>query len=200
MSDRNISDLAFIVEQAIKKINDGESKFHLSNFNMRSLCLSDFPEIPMDAMLSSDYGVDTGYKDIEKIYYEEVGVIEELLKENNVKINLADWQKGGTHIDKIFKDGNRRAYAMQIWDTYANPFRFVSNRIFLINSPRDLFGTPIIREYDPKEFLTTLPYVFEKQVQREIDMEKKLKKSQIWETVGILSVIITVLYIISKIL
>ena len=91
-----------LIEQAIKTLKNGENRLAISDFPLKYACLNGFSAPDISERLSSDYSMSSGNKDIEADYFEEITLLEKLMKDANVPINLADWQKG-TKIESAVK-------------------------------------------------------------------------------------------------
>ena len=140
--DKNlhVRDLIFVIEEAIKRLPDGDKRLALSKFPLNYACLGNFPVPDFSERIASDYGMPAENTEIAKDYYEEISTIEKIMEESNLPISLADWQSGSKieAAKKMHKGLNRRAYAMQMWDWYAIPWRFRNGLVHLIWSPHDV--------------------------------------------------------------
>jgi len=86
--------------------------------------------------------MDSGNNEIENQYAEEVSAIEQLLIENDVQISLSGWQSRAKAAEKIFKGMNRKAYAIQMWEWYAIPWRFKGGKSTLYGHRMTLWELP----------------------------------------------------------
>ena len=130
---KNISDYKFIIEEAIKLLPDGEGRFLITEFPLRYTSFNDFFKPAFSEQISSDYGLPSENPQIEKDFFEEIKILEELFRKHDTQIDLSDWQETkNKNGEKLYKDLNRRAYAMQIWDWYAIPWRFKNGFIHII--------------------------------------------------------------------
>ena len=143
----------------------------------------------MSDRMSSDYGMPSGNTVIEKEYYEEITTIEKIMREMDVPIKLADWQSGSKleSVEKMMKGLNLRAYAIQMWDWYAIPWRMHGKSVYVIYPPDDVMGTPIIYGYSADYFLRTLVEKMEKQYKY---VEKLNKKLSFWKTFGVIVLVL----------
>ena len=142
-----------LIKEAIKKLKNGENRLAVSDYPLKDACLNGFSAPDISERLLSDYSVPSGNKDIETDYFEEIILLEKMMADTNTSINLTDWQKG-TKIEsavKMYKGLNRRAFAIQLWDWYAIPWRYKNNAIHIIWSPQDVMGSPTIHSY-PTDF------------------------------------------------
>ena len=118
--------------------------------------------------------------------------------QSDFEIHLADWQRKGAarseESERMFKDFNLRAYALQMWEWYAIPLRYQDEKVFAIWVPQDVMGTPIIHSYDTSFFL--LQYV-QNRIQEAEQKEKVERKLEIWSSIAILLIIAFVLLLYS---
>ncbi len=122
-----------------------------------------------------------------------------MMADANVPINLADWQKG-TKIEsaeKMYKGLNRRAFAIQLWDWYAIPWRYKNNAIHIIWSPQDVMGKPIIHSYPVDFFLSNFSSILENQAESQLKTSKQLG---FWKNFGIIAIIIFAIFLYVKFL
>ena len=180
----NIRDFSFVIEEVISRLPDGDSRFAIVEEPLNVICQYIWEIDGFHDFLGSDYGMPSEYEEIEKIYYEEVSLIEELLKENEIQIESADWQTsfGLKAISNMWGGINHRAYAMQIWDWYSIPWRYHQNQIYSINSPRDIMGTPIITKYPVERFL---PQTVKNMEKHHTQLLKHYKWFDFWKYFGI---------------
>lgn len=186
-----------LIEEAIKKLKNGENRLAVSDFPLKYACLNGFSAPDISERLSSNYSIPSGNKDIEADYFEEITLLEKLMADANVPINLADWQKG-TKIEsaeKMYKGLNRRSFAIQLWDWYAIPWRYKNGAIHIAWSPQDVMGTPIIHSYPTDFFLANLSSVLENQAENQAKIFKQLN---FWKNLGIIAIIIFVILILIK--
>jgi hypothetical protein len=190
-------DFKSLVEDLMIKLKNGEGRFTISNYSQKDTCLNNFPHPDISERLSSDYGVSSDNKNIETEYFEEITLIEKILEDKNFPIKLADWQKRAKieSAEKMYKGLNRRAYAMQIWDFYAIPWRYKNNSIHVIWSPHDIMGTPIIHSYSIDSFLTIFSTILENKNENQIKLTKHLN---FWKNFGIITIIILIFLFIIK--
>ena len=187
-------DFKLLIEKAIKELKNGENRLAVSDFPLKYACLHGFSTPDISERWSSDYSMPSGNKDIEADYFEEITLLEKLMKDVNVPINLADWQKG-TKIElaeKMYKGLNRRAFAIQLWDWYAIPWRYKNNTIHVIWAPQDVMGTPIIHSYPADFFLTNLSSILERQSESQT---KILRQLNFWKNFGIIAIIIFTIFL-----
>lgn len=198
----NLKNFGKFVEVVISKLDNGQNRFSTRSkpqLPLNSVCFIDFPAPDYSERLISDYGMPSksNNKDIEKEYFEEVTLIEELIEEYKIPIDLSDWQKGDLHdfVKDINKNLNRRNLAVQIWQWYAIPWRYKTDSVYFIRQPQDIMGTPIIQEYPVGYFLTRLSENLENQTIIKI---KNLKSLDKWKSVGGIFIFIVIVYILTK--
>lgn len=193
---RHVKDFSFVIEEAIKRLPDGENRFALSDYPLSHICLKDFYAPDIAEYLKSDYGRPSSDKEIEKDYYEEISTLEKIMIDADVPISLSDWQTG-TNSEagkRLFKGINRRAYAIQMWDWYGIPWRFKDGFIHLIWSPSDVMGSPIIHSYPVENFLSNLTIKEGKHVQ---EIEQSNRQLNFWKNFGhIVIAIVSIILII----
>lgn len=121
----NLRDLAFVVEEAIRRLPNGEARFAVAKYPLGHACLSDFYGPDLNEQISSDYGMPAANKEIEQEFFEEITTLEKIMVEADVPIKLADWQAGDKlePAQRMYEGLNRRGYAIQVWDWYAIPRR-----------------------------------------------------------------------------
>jgi len=192
----NIQEYQFIIEKAIKRLPDGGHRFMISNYPLDFICLNGFRNPDLDEQLRSDYGLSSGNEDVEKDYYEEIMTIEKIMIEENINLINADWQSDLNLdiVERLWKPLNRYSYAIQLWDTYSIPWRYKNGLIYLIHSPSDILGTPIIYDYTVKNFLIGL---IVKEENKSIDIEKLLGQLKFWKTSGQIFIIILFFVLVS---
>lgn len=196
----HVRKLAFVIEEAIRRLPNGETRLSVTNFPLNYACLSSLYAPDFQERLASDYGVPAGNDEIEREYYEEITTIEKIMEETDVPITLADWQSGSKleSAERMYKGLNRRAYAIQMWDWYGIPWRFHNGAVHLIWSPHDVMGSPIIHSYPPSVFLRGLAEGLEKQ---HCQAEKEARQLNFWKNFGIIILVIVgiiLLEVISK--
>lgn len=122
-----------------------------------------------------------------------------MMADANVPINLAGWQKGAKieSAEKMYKGLNRRAFAIQLWDWYAIPWRYKNNSIHIIWSPQDVIGTPIIHSYPVDFFLSNFSSILENQAENQL---KAMKQLGFWKNLGIVAIIIFAIFLYVKFL
>ena len=186
-----------LIEKVIKKLKNGENRLAISDYPLKYAYLNGFSAPDTSERLSSDYSMPSGNKDIETDYFEEITLLEKMMADADVPINLADWQKGSKikSASKMYKGLNRRAYAIQLWDWYAIPWRYKNNSIHIIWSPQDVMGSPIIHSYPTDFFLTNLSSVLKNQAENQI---KVLKQLSFWKNLGIIAIIIFAIFLLVK--
>ncbi len=137
----------------------------------------------MGERLTSDYGVASGDKGIEKEFFEEIELLENAISEAAVNIDLANWQKSKIKsMNKLYKGMNQRALAIQLWNCYAIPWRYKNGLIHLIWSPTDIYGTPIIHSLSVSDFLVMYAKAEENRMH---ELNILLKKRKIWYGVAL---------------
>jgi hypothetical protein len=191
-TDLHIMDLKHVIEEAIHRLPNGKTRLAVSNFPLSYACLSGFYGPNISERLSSDYSIPSGNEEIEKQYYEEITTIEKIMVEIDVPIRLADWQSQSKSEsdEKMRKEMNRRAYAIQMWDWYAIPWRLTGGSVHVIYSPHDIMGTPIIHTYPANHFLSSLADMMEKQHSQ---AEKLSNQLSFWKNFGIIVLVVIVL-------
>lgn len=99
-------------------------------------------------------------------------------------IGGGDWQVGAKleSAQKMYKGLNRRAYATQVWDWYAIPWRHKDGLIHLIWSPRDVMGSPTIHSYPVNDFLRGLSGKQEAIIKQLTQSSRRLV---LWRNIGI---------------
>jgi hypothetical protein len=188
-TDLHVRDLAFVIEEAIRQLPNGESRLAVSDFPLSYAFLRKFYGPDISERLSSDYSMPSGNDEIEKQYYEEITTIEKIMVETDVPIGLADWQSNSKieSVEKMMKGMNRRAYAIQMWDWYGIPWRLHGDTVHMIYSPHDVMGTPIIHSYAADHFLRSLAEKMEKQHKQ---AEKLNKQLSFWKNFGIIVLVL----------
>ena len=195
---REINKFESLIEEVIKELKDGENRFIISKYSLHSLqgaYFSKFTDLTPSEQLLSDYGISSGNKIIENDYFDEIALLEQKLKEKNIPINLANWQtrSGIEAIKEIHKTHNRRAHAIQLWDQHAIPWRYKNNMIYVIWSPHDILGKPIIHSYSVDSFLIKFTSILEERAKNEAKISKKLN---FWESFGSIAIIIFILFLL----
>ena len=190
-------DFKSLIEKAIKKLKNGENRLAISDYPLKYACLNGFTTPDFSERLSSDYSMPSSNKDVEVDYFEEITLLEKMMEEEGVPIRLADWQKGAKieSTEKMYKGLNRRAFAIQLWDWYAIPWRYKDNSIHIIWSPQDVMGTPVIHSYSTDFFLANFADILKNQTENQIKIFKQLS---FWKNLGIIAIIIFVIFILIK--
>jgi len=138
----HLTEYKAIIEEAIHRLPNGESRLSISGSPLNYACLKEFYAPDLSERLSSDHSMDSGNNEIENQYAEEVSAIEQLLIENDVQISLSGWQSRAKAAEKIFKGMNRKAYAIQMWEWYAIPWRFKGGKSTLYGHRMTLWELP----------------------------------------------------------
>jgi hypothetical protein len=190
----HVRDLTFVIEEAIRRLPNGNSRLRLSAYPLSHACLSGFNNPDISERLSSDYGMPSGNEEVEKEYNEEILTIEKIMEEAQVPIKLAKWQKGSKSdaADGLYKSLNRHAYTIQIWDWYAIPWRFKNGFVHLIWSPHDVMGSPIIRSYPVSDFLGGMSTKLESHFK---ERDKVVIQLSFWKNIGIIVLIIVGIFL-----
>ncbi|HHW68937.1 MAG TPA: hypothetical protein GX747_01170, partial [Tenericutes bacterium] len=193
-----------LIEEAIKKLKNGENRLAVSDYPLKYACLNGFNTPDFSERLSSNYRMPSENKDIEADYFEEITLLEKMMADANIPINFADWQKGTKiessiqdTVEKMHKGLNRRALAIQLWDWYAIPWRYKNNAIHIIWSPQDVMGTPIIHSYPVDFFLSNFSSILENQAESQL---KAMKQLGFWKNFGIVAIIIFAIFLYVKFL
>lgn len=175
--------MSSVIEEAIHRLPDGELRFFVKDYPVSHACLTDLWYPNESEWLSSDYGLPSGEKKVEEEYFEEIKLIQEILVEEDIPIQLSGWQKSDEeHAERMMKGLNRRAYAIQMWDWYAIPWRLRDEAVYVIVSPNDVMGTPIINRYDVNDFLFAIT---DKTVKQQKQKDKLHRKLFFWKTFGV---------------
>lgn len=184
-NELHVIDLRYVVEEAKTRIPNGEARFAVSDFPLSHTCFSFQCGPNMSEILSSNLSISSENEEIEKQYYEEIKVLEEIMVETDTPINLAEWQRGSA--ESVMKGMNLRAYAMQIWDWYAIPWRLDGETVYIIYSPQDVMGSPIIHTWPATNFFEALAKTASKQ---NSDLENLDKKLSFWKNFGIIILVV----------
>jgi hypothetical protein len=184
-----IRDLKPIVKEAIRRLPRGETRFSLSELSLSAVCQNLFSGPDIAETLLPNYGERSENRKVENQYYEEIKTLEEIMLEANVPIHLADWQVGWKieSADKMMVVMNRRAYAIQIWNWYAIPWRLDGDSVHVIFSPEDIEGAPMIHTYSGGYFLELLA---EKLGKQQLQFENMEKKYSSWANFGLIMIIL----------
>lgn len=200
----NLKNFGKFIEVAISRLENGQYRF--SNFSnpgypLSTACLREFSSPDYSERIVSDYGMPSknNNKDIEKNYFEEIALIEKMIEEYKIPVELAEWQKGSAMktVEDINKGLNRRSLAIQIWEWYAIPWRYKSDRVHLIWQSHDVMGTPIIKDYPVEYFLKTLSEKFDNHIISQIKIFKQLN---FWKNTGIIFIVIIGFYFFIKLI
>jgi hypothetical protein len=196
MKKLQIKDFGFLIEKAVERLPNGESRFFISRYPIGHACLSGLYQPDLGERLSSDYGMPSEETEIEKDFNTEILTLVDLMKEADVPIDLADWQSGSKFeaAEKMYKGMNMRAYAIQLWEWFGIPWRYKNGFLYLIWPPNDVFGTPIIHGYSINNFLEALT---NKQEEHFVHLAKLDRKHKFWSTFGIITIILLSIVLIS---
>ena len=176
--DLDVRDIIPVIEEVIKRLPNSNHRFLASKFPLNHVCLDGFCDPTFEERLLSNFNQVSGNEEIVKQFYEEIKMIEKIMEEMNLP-NNPDLQAR-----------DRKAYAMQIWDCYAIPWRYYNKSVYIIWSPHDLYGTPIINCYSVPHFLTVLAEIMEKRNERIYKQSRHLKA---WIIIGVLAFILAAL-------
>jgi hypothetical protein len=190
-------DFKGLIEEAIKNLKNGDNRLAVSSYPLKYACLKGFNTPDVSERLSSDYGMSSENKDIEADYFEEITLLEKMMTDANVPIKLADWQRSikTESAEKMYKGLNRRAFAIQLWDWYAIPWRYKNNSVHIIWSPQDVMGMPIIHSYSVDFFLSNFSSILENQAENQIKIMRQLN---FWKNIGVLAIIVMVVFLLVK--
>jgi hypothetical protein len=189
--DRKIVVYRHIIVETKRRLPDPDLRFNENAaIPMRLVCLQRLPSPTLDEAIRSDYGVSSGasVKAVTEDFWKEIQTIEQCIKDSDLKVHLAIWQKGADPqaVDRIFEGLNLRAYALQMWDWFAIPLRYRDHKVFAIWAPRDALGTPIIQAYDTGSFLKQSVWNQVQEAENRKILERNLR---IWMTIGTLLII-----------
>lgn len=147
-------DLCFIVEEAQKTLEQGPERLSASKYGPPSLALGRTGD-SVDELewLKSDRMMPCGNEQIEAEYFEEVRLLESLMAKHGVPIAGKAPKDMGEAGQKLVQAVGRSARASALWDLYAIPWRFKGDKVFIIHPPRDLNGSPVIREMSKDGFI-----------------------------------------------
>ena len=173
--DLDACDVAPVIEEAIRRLPNGDLRLSMSRFPLSHMCLTGFHAPDISEQISSDYSMPSRSEEMAKQFYEEITILETIMEEMNIP-NRPDLQPL-----------SRKAYAMQMWDCYAVPWRSHNERIYLIWSPRDLMGSPIIHSYPVSYFLRILAEILEEHYDQAWRLTRHLKY---WRIFAIFALII----------
>jgi len=173
--DLELRDMAAVIEEAIRRLPNGDFRLSVSRFPLSNVCLAGFGVPDIQERISSDYTMPPTNEEISKQYYEEITMIEKIMDEMNITNRL--------NLDAF----NRQAYAMRMWDCYAIPWRYHNQTVHLIWAPHDLVGTPIIRSYPVSYFLRALAEILEKNYDQAWKQARHLKY---WKIFGLALIMI----------
>jgi len=173
--DLDFRDVVPVIDEAIRRLPNGDLRLSTSRFSLSHVCLAGFCAPDISDRISSNYSMPSANEEIAKQFYEEVRVIEKIMEEMNIP--------NGPDLQAL----NRKAYAIQIWDCYAIPWRFHKETVYLIWSPHDLMGSPIIHSYPASYFLRALAEILEKHYNQAWKQARHLKY---WRILAILVLII----------
>jgi len=192
-----MTDYSSIISKVIDNLPNGEQRFILSEYPFNYSCIGVYQKPHFSERLLSDSGVSTGNKEIEKEFNEEIELLEKFIEEADIKIDLADWQSDSRikDMEKLYKVVNRTAFAIQLWDWYAIPWRYRNDLIHVIYSPNDVMGTPIIHSFPAQEFLALQARAEENKM---LEVVKLIRKNKIWHWIAIGSLMAIALITIWK--
>ena len=172
--DLDVRDVTAVIEEAIKRLPNGDLRLSMSRFPLNHVCLDGFNVPDISERISSNYSMPSANNGVAEQFHEEITIIEKIMKE----MHILDKPDSLTL--------NRKACAMQIWDCYAIPWRFHNETVHLIWSPHDLMGTPIIHSYPVSYFLRILVEILENHYDQAWRQARHLKY---WRIFGILALI-----------
>ena len=189
MTDLNVRDLASVIEEAIRRLPDGELRLTIADSPLRDVCPGSYWLDGKDGFLRKS--IPSGNDDIEEQYYEEITTIEKIMVENGVPIELADGQSDLN--DELFEKENRQYYAIQLWDWYAVPWRLRGDTVHMIySSCYNYLSPPDIHSYDAEYFIRSLAkhhHQQAKELNKQVDELKK--RLSFWKNFGIIVFILT---------
>jgi len=167
-NDLELRDMATVINEAIRRLPNGDSRFSVSRLPLSNVCLAGFEAPDIQEQISSDYSMPPTNQEIAKQFHEEITMIEKVMDDMNITKRL--------NLDAF----NRKAYAMRLWDSYAIPWRFHNETVQLIWAPRDLMGTPVIHSYPVPYFLRTLAEILDQNCAHAWKQARHLKYWQIF--------------------
>lgn len=172
-----------IIQSAIARLPNGEERLYVSGVPLSDTLLARFSSPDLTEMFLSDSGTPGAHPAIGEEYEEEINTIEKLIdgfiKKAQQSGDLPD------AVEELWRGKNIRAWAMRIWDWYGIPWRFRGGNIYLIFSPQDLFGTPIIHCYEPSVFMQEL-------ASKVWSIQKKAKRLEVVGAVTVIAMIVIV--------
>jgi hypothetical protein len=145
-----------VIATAKRHLIDGDLRlYEFADNPMRGCIPAPFDTRPhIGEITASDYGaLAKGDEPVIEQFREEVRAIEDALEIHGIQIPAVEWlgpSEGAAHLGRRM---NRRAWAIQLWNWYAVPLRFLDGTVVALWAPDDLEGAPIVRRYAPGSML-----------------------------------------------
>jgi len=132
-------------------------------------------------------------------YYEEIEVIETLLNESVLGGEFDTLKKILQEVKNDEHARNRAIgkYAKDLWCYYAIPIRLHNGRVCVVWPPENVLQQPIVHEYNPGEFFASATNTV-LEMRNVLESERKNHKK--WKTIGIWSLSLLALVVLSSIL
>lgn len=183
-----------VIQEAIARLQDGVNRLKFSEYSESSFYTELFGSPFEEEYEQSDYGEPSKYIHIQKEFMEEVYTIEKILLEKNIPDQT--YKKQRSEIEqKFINSTHRRSYALSIWDQFSIPIRKRDNRIYMIYSPRDIMGTPIIHCYTIEDYNSKM---IMKATKSTIQCNSYKNKYNAWKGFGLFVILIVFCFIIIK--
>lgn len=141
-----------IIAAARSKLENGEARIADASCPFRATWWPGTPGFEQE--LLSDYGMPTPVPELEEAFRDEVGAIQESLKEAGHTPALAGWQRGSRGAARTMMISlNTQADALGIWDEIGIPVRRRGDLVFRILAPRDVMGSPIVQALHVDDYI-----------------------------------------------
>lgn len=176
--DIPLSNYEWVIEKMIEKFSESDRKFIITNVPLgQEVFKKKESQIPFEGERR------TTYKNVEKMFFEEINFMVDLLIKSGNDIPKSSWQntEGSSVSEKYFNALNATNLAMQLWYWYSIPYRIIEGNLFHIVPPIDMLGNidpqgrPNIHKVAWNDFILKLMYLNMDNQKDFVSIESKYK-------------------------
>jgi len=195
--DIPLSNYEWVIEKMIKEFPEADKKFIITDVPLgQEVFKKKESQVPFEVERR------TIYKNVEKIFFEEINFMVDLLIKSGNDIPKSSWQNTecSSVSEKYFNALNATNLAMQLWYWYSIPYRIVEGNLFHIVPPIDMLGNidpqgrPNIYRFAWNDFILKLMYLNMDNQKDFVSIESKCKSLSKVFVIGI--VLLLVLFIL----
>lgn len=157
-----LSNYEWVIEKMIKEFPEADKKFIITDVPLGQEAFK-----KKESQVPFEVERRTIYKNVEKMFFEEINFMVDLLIKSSSDIPISSWQntEGSIVSEKYFNALNATNLAMQLWYWYSIPYRIVEGHLFHIVPPIDMLGNidpqgrPNIHKVAWNDFILKLMFI-----------------------------------------